>query len=221
MFHITSSPHFKSLFPLFKGAAILAKVRNSETSEALKADIITLSDKIQQQFTTQTIKERKGIIATRQAYKIAGKDPSRYRPACEQLARRIIQGKGLYYVNTIVDIVNYASLYSACSTAALDADHLEGNNIELDFGQAGEPYEGIGRGTLNIEHLPVYRDSLGGFATPTSDSTRTMTSLDTENLLILINGYDGDHDNLKATVEVTVELLRKYAACQNFEIAYY
>lgn len=221
MFHITSSPHFKSLFPQFTGAAIFATVRNSETSEALKTDIIALGDHLQQEYTTETIKQRAGILATRQAYKIAGKDPSRYRPACEQLARRIIQGKGLYYVNTIVDIVNYASLYSACSTAALDADHIEGNDIELDFGQAGEPYEGIGRGVLNIEHLPVYRDCHGGFATPTSDSTRTMTSLDTKNLLILINGYDGDRDNLKATIEVTVELLQKYADGQNFEVTYY
>lgn len=221
MLHITSSPHFKSLFPQFTGAAIFASVRNSETSEALKADIVALGEKLQQEYTTETIKQRAGILATRQAYKIAGKDPSRYRPACEQLARRIIQGKGLYYVNTIVDIVNYASLFSSCSTAALDADHIEGKEIELDFGQAGEPYEGIGRGVLNIEHLPVYRDNVGGFATPTSDSTRTMTSLHTKNLLILINGYDGNRENLKATIEVTVKLLQKYADGHNFEVAYY
>ena len=207
MYHISPSSKFKALFPDFVGAAIYAEVRNSETSEALKSDINTLAQQLQQDYTTDSIKQRSGILATRNAYKIAGKDPSRYRPACEHLARRILQGKGLYVVNTIVDIVNYASLFSACSTAALDADLIEGQNIELDFGQANEPYEGIGRGLLNIEHLPIYRDSKGGFATPTSDSVRTMISAETKHLLILINGYDGNRSNLETTIEATLKLL--------------
>ena len=43
----------------------------------------------------------------------------------------------------------------------------------LGVGKAGEPYEGIGRGTINIEGLPVYRDQIGGVGTPTSDNERT------------------------------------------------
>lgn len=221
MFHITPSERFKELFPQFAGAALYAEVQNSETSDALQHDIQILADTLQHDFTTETIKLQSGIAATRQAYKKAGKDPSRYRPACEQLARRIIQGKGLYVVNTIVDIGNYASLYSACSTAALDADKIEGEAISLDLGCAGEPYEGIGRGTINIEHLPVYRDLSGAFATPTSDSVRTMVDSQTTRLLLLVNGYDGDLANLEKTLEVTRRLLQEYAGCQRTETFYY
>ena len=39
----------------------------------------------------------------------------------------------------------------------------------LGIGKSGEPYEGIGRGELNIEGMPVYRDAMGGIGTPTSD----------------------------------------------------
>ena len=37
----------------------------------------------------------------------------------------------------------------------------------------------IGRGLLNIEGLPVFRDSVGGIGTPTSDNERTKLSEDT------------------------------------------
>ena len=82
MFHIQPSSTFKSLFPQFTGAAIYAEVRNSETSDALKADIDLLSGQLLAAYTVDSIKQREGILATRQAYKAAGKDPSRYRPAC-------------------------------------------------------------------------------------------------------------------------------------------
>ena len=200
---------------------IKAKIKNTTSSEALWQEIKQEEERLLASFTTETIKLRSGIASTRQAYKSFGKDPSRYRPACEQLARRVLQGKGLYHVNTVVDILNLISLQSGYSTAALDAAHIVGNDITLGIGQADEPYEGIGRGALNIEHLPVYRDEKGAFATPTSDSTRTMLSLDTTQLLVIINGYDGDEVALKLASDNTLRLLKAYAEGTEFEVVRY
>lgn len=214
---ITPTPRFRALCPDFVGAAITATVQNSPSSPALWQEIEAFAQQLRQQFTPDSLKLRPGIAATRNAYKAAGKDPSRYRPACEQLARRVLQGKPLYRVDTLVDAVNLASLSSGYSTAALDADKLPHPGIELDFGHAGEPYEGIGRGPLNIENLPVYRDRTGPFATPTSDSTRTMLSPDTCRLLVLINGYDGNNQQLDETVRLTERLLTQYAQASEVE----
>lgn len=219
--HISIDASFRSLCPNFYGAAICAEVVNSPSSPALWEEIAQYEQQICDQFTTETIKDRSGIAATRLAYKAFGKDPSRYRPACEQLARRVLQGKGLYKVNTIVDLVNLVSLASGYSTAALDADKISGTQITLGIGGANEPYEAIGRGTLNIEHLPAYRDELGAFATPTSDSTRTMTSLNTTRLLVIINGYDGDHEAVKRASQLTIDLLEKYAHATKYEATFY
>lgn len=221
MYQIYSSAKFKRSCPQFKGIAIFSEVKNSETSADLWKEIDDVSAFLRSHFTAETIKSRSGIAATRLAYRAAGKDPSRYRPACEQLARRILQGKELYSVNTLVDLVNLVSLLSGYSTAALDCDKLSGNEIVLDFGNEDEPYEGIGRGKINIANLPVYRDQLGAFATPTSDSTRTMLSLNTQNLLVLINGYDGDEANLLEASNTTQQLLRKYAEGKNFHVLHY
>ena len=70
---------------------------------------------------------------------------------------------------------------------------------------------GIGRGPLNIEGLPVYRDAAGRIGTPTSDHERTKLSLSTTRLLFLINAYDGDVQQLRRCGEDLQQLLREFA----------
>ncbi len=219
--HIQVSAEFLTLCPAFRGAAIEATVVNAPTSPQLWAEIEAECERLQAAFTTETIKDRSGIAATRAAYKALGKDPSRYRPSCEQLARRVVQGKGLYSVDTLVDLVNLASLFCGYSTAALDRDKFSGTTLTLGIGEEGEPYEAIGRGALNIDRLPVYRDAIGGVATPTSDNVRTMMSAETRRLLVLINGYDGDTARLLSAVEFTEKLLRRYAQATDVEHLFY
>lgn len=207
---ITISNTFHDVCPKFIGGAILAEVKNSATTPELWAEIERIANVLRNNYTTDTIKEQSGIAATREAYRRAGKDPSRYRPACEQLARRILQGKDLYSIDQLVDFGNLVSLYCGYSTAMLDAEKILGENITLGIGTSGEPYEGIGRGVLNIENLPVYRDEEGGFATPTSDSVRTMISADTKHILLLINGYDGNEERLTDALNYAYEGLKRF-----------
>ena len=207
---ITISNTFHDVCPKFIGGAILAEVKNSATTPELWAEIERIANVLRNNYTTDTIKEQSGIASTREAYRRAGKDPSRYRPACEQLARRILQGKDLYSIDQLVDFGNLVSLYCGYSTAMLDAEKILGENITLGIGTSGEPYEGIGRGVLNIENLPVYRDEDGGFATPTSDSVRTMISADTKRILLLINGYDGNEERLTDALHYAYEGLKRF-----------
>lgn len=215
--HITLSPRFKELCPTFRGIAITAEITNGATSEALWNEIEEQTRLFRSRFTPEDIKLLPGIQATRAAYKAAGKDPSRYRPANEQLARRIVQGKDLYSVSAIVDLGNLISLVSHYAVGAIDADKVVGDNVCLDFGNAREPYEGIGRGALNIENLSVYRDEAGAFATPTSDSTRTMTQPDTHRLLLLINAYDGAEEQMATAIDYVISKLTAYVDAKNIE----
>lgn len=211
MLTISVSSEFSERVPQFRGAFLEATVQNSATSPKLWAEIEASCEKLQADFTTETIKSRSSIAATRAAYKACGKDPSRYRPASEQLSRRVLQGKGLYSVDTLVDLGNLVSIFSGYPTGLLDADKIVGESVELGIGRADEPYEGIGRGTLNIEGLPVYRDAVGAIASPTSDSTRTMLSPTTSRLLFIINGYDGDEQLLQESIDLAQDLLQRYA----------
>ncbi len=211
MLNIQTTPAFREACHPFVGAAVTAYVTNSPTSPALWREVSECGSRLRRCFTVDTIKERAGIAATRAAYKRTGKDPSRYRPACEQLARRLLQGKELYSVDTLVDAVNLVSLAYGYSTAALDRDRIVGTDVTLDLGLEDEPYEAIGRGTINIARLPVYRDAAGPFATPTSDSTRTRILPDTARVTVLINGYDGNAQRVTLAARYTLALLRRYA----------
>lgn len=95
-----------------------------------------------------------------------------------------------------------------------------GDSLELGIGRAEEPFEGIGRGTLNIEGLPVYRDRAGGIGTPTSDNERTKMGLETRRILAIVNGYNG-REGLAEAAGMIQELLRKYADSDGGTILYF
>ena len=203
----------ESVCPSFVGACVEADVENSEYSEELWQLIDELGEQFRQTLTTESLKDISAIAATRRVYKACGKDPSRYRPASEALIRRMLQGKELYQRDTLVDLVNLASIAYGYSIGGFDADKFKGDTLTLSVGKAGEPYEGIGRGMINIEGLPVYRDKIGGVGTPTSDNERTKMSIDTTHLVVLINGYDGDEQHVRENAEYIIQLLKKY--CQS------
>jgi len=218
---IVVSQEIESVCPTFVGAAVEALVTNSPYCKALWDDIHALEDKYRHELTTDSLKHLPGIAATRSVYKACGKDPSRYRPASEQLIRRMLQGKELYQIDTLVDLVNLASIAFGYSIGGFDADKFIGDTLTLGVGREGEPYEGIGRGIINIAGLPVYRDAVGGVGTPTSDHERTKMTLSTTHLMVLINGYDGNEERVVANAQFIQGLLQKYCQSDGGKIIIY
>ena len=210
---VNVSQEIESVCPEFVGACVEAQVVNTPYCEELWQEIEALGERFRSELTTESLKDMTSIAATRRVYKACGKDPSRYRPASEALIRRMLQGKELYQRDTLVDLVNLASIAYGYSIGGFDADKFVGNTLTLGIGREGEPYEGIGRGLLNICGLPVYRDAEGGVGTPTSDNERTKMTLDTRHLVVLINGYDGNEQRVRENAEYIQQLLRKY--CQS------
>ena len=219
--NIIVSNEIKNVCPPFVGACVDAQVVNSPYSEALWQDIHQAEERFRSELTTESLKELPSIAATRAIYKKCGKDPSRYRPASEQLIRRMLQGKELYQIDTLVDLINLASIVYGYSIGGFDADHFVGDTLTLGIGREGEPYEGIGRGPLNIAGLPVYRDAEGGVGTPTSDHERTKITLSTRHLVVLINGYDGNRERVEANARFIQELLRRYAQSDGGHVLMY
>lgn len=219
--NIIVSKEIETICPAFVGAAIEAKVTNTPYNAELWKEIDTLACSLRSRLNTESLKQISGISATRRVYKACGKDPSRYRPAAEALIRRILQEKDLYRIDTLVDLINLASITYGYSIGGFDADKFSGDTLTLGIGRRGEPYEGIGRGMLNIEGLPVYRDSTGGVGTPTSDNERTKITIGTTHVLILINGYDGNEADVRANADYICRLLRKYAGSNADTVSIY
>lgn len=216
MINIEIDPRIRHICPQVQIGMIHAQVVNSETCDELWQEIEDEAKKIAQDYELLAINQRPAIAATRRLYKALGKDPGRYRVASEALCRRIIRGLGLYRLTALIDIVNLVSVKSGYAISGLDADKLVGDTLTMGVGEKDEVYCGIGRGPLNIEGLPVYRDALGGVATPTSDEERTKFTLDTRHVQININAFAPEMP-LDEAVNWTSMLLEKYAQATNLE----
>jgi len=153
------------------------------------------------------------VAATRTAYKVLGKDPSKYRNSAEAMLRRIAKKNGLYRVNNAVDVNNMISVESGYSLGSYDLAAIRGK-IVWKRSPDGEKYQGIGKDVLNIEHLPALYDDLGIFGNPTSDSRRTMIENgQSKRLLYVIYAFD-DADNLPYWLDKMAVLLEKYCAAK-------
>ena len=212
---ITVDKILKQTCPDLQVGALLIQVQIAPASDDLRAEIKSCTAERSLKLAVEDIAKMPALKATRLAYKALGKDPSRYRPSAEALLRRVVKGKGLYQVNNVVDTLNLVSVKSGFSIGGFDFSKINGG-IQAGRGAAGEPYEAIGRGELNIEGLPVLRDDTGAFGTPTSDCTRTMVTQGTTTFLAVILDFSSGV-NLRETLAEMESLLVKYARGQAVE----
>ncbi len=208
MIDITIEPDIQNKLSFIRLGVINCQVKNSAFNENLWAEIKAIIQQIDQQYEMPDIKNRKQIKAAKKAYKSLGKDPNRYRPSAEALMRRILKKQELYQITTLVDIVNLVSLKTGYSIGGFDADKIQGN-VSLGIGQKDELFRGIGRGELNIEDLPVFRDQQSAIGTPTSDEERTAIQETTRHFLMIINDYS-DGNDLQEAIEYACHLLKVF-----------
>lgn len=201
-------------------ALVEADITNPETQDELWNQITTVALRLKDSYEMEMVNKRPAIAATRTAYKAFGKEPNRYRPSAEALTRRAVKGLELYRTLAVIDLVNLVSLATGHSIGAFDRDHIEGDTLTLGVGREGEPYEAIGRGQLNIQGLPVWRDKIGGVGTPTSDNDRTKLSPETRRLVMTVNMYS-DEPSAEETVGMITELLARYASATNITTRLY
>ena len=214
MINIEVESIWKKLCPGLELACIEADVVVEYENSELMALIDIALNEIERKFTIEEISKIPAIAFSRKAYKASGKDPARYRLSSEALLRRVVSGKGLYRINNVVDQLNLVSVSTGFSIGGYDAGKIVG---DVKFGVAvDEPYIGIGRGALNIDGLPVFRDEQGAFGTPTSDSERTCVTEKTSRFLMIIINF-GDAPGLVEAQNKAVDLLVKYCRAENVE----
>ena len=152
--NIIVSNEIESVCPQFVGAAVEAQVENTPYCVALWEEIARQGEQYRQTLTTESMKQLSGIAATRRVYKACGKDPSRYRPASEALIRRILQGKALYQIDTLVDLINLASIRYGYSIGGFDADKIAGDQLTLGIGRKDELPRASGVGSSTSRDCP-------------------------------------------------------------------
>ncbi len=217
MIEIAISNDFSAAGVTVALGCISCRVTVEKTQEALRTALDAEEARRLESLGGRPASEVPEIAAARRAYRALGKDPARYRVSSEALMRRLIRGQGIYRINTVVDTNNLVSLRCGHSIGAFRVDALS-PPILFRKAMAGETYEAIGRGPMNLENLPVFSDCEGAFGSPTSDSERSMITLDTENLLMAIIAF-GDDPDLPRHVDFAAESLGAYCAARDIETA--
>ena len=164
----------------------------------------------------RSLSEIPGIRGSRLMYKAFGRNPGRYRVSSEALMRRVRRSDPLYRINSVVDVNNLISVQSGLSVGSYDLEKVQGSII-MRRGAAGETYSGIGKDAIDLEDLLVLTDELGAFGSSMSDSTRSMVTLESRDILVVLHCFENDLD-LPALLEETESAFERYANAQNVEM---
>jgi DNA/RNA-binding domain of Phe-tRNA-synthetase-like protein len=212
---LSISLDLKAVVPNVAVGCVTASVRVTEHDEGLWQEIEAAAARFRG-MTMDEARKFPPIKALRDAYRALGNDPTRYRASNEALVRRIVQGKELYRVNTVVDINNLISLETLHSAGTFDFEQIQ-SPVAFRAGMSGESYAGIGRGEIKIEGLPVFADQLGPYGSTTSDSERTMVRLETRRILTVVISFVGA-ERMEGALSRAVGLLERYAVASSVEI---
>ncbi len=151
---------------------------------------------------------------TRSFFRTIGLDPTKNRPSSEALLRRVLNGKSIYQINSVVDICNLCSLSFLLSIGLYDVDKLKGS-VHLRLGKQEEGYPGIGKEFVNLNGRLALFDDIGPFGNPSSDSARTKISQDTRNVVFIVFCPASDFTpDLERHLNFIEEKMVKYHSCR-------
>jgi len=215
MIEIVIGEELKKACPAMTLGCIQAQVTVKNSSSALWEEIQQYCDVLTQEIPIEELAAVPKIKDGREVYKNLGKAPSKYRLSVEALIRRVLQGKGVYKINNVVEINNLISLKSKFAVGSYNIEHLQ-PPVSLLVGKAGQQYKGIGKELINIENLPILTDAAGSFGSPTSDSERAMITDTVKEIIMCIFSFSGQND-MEEYLQSAKELLARYADGKNIE----
>ncbi len=209
---ITIGKSILSQLPDFNIVALTMDVEAKNNDEKIENLIKETEEKIYEEYSLEEVLNIPLIKEGRDGYKKLKKDPSRYRLACESLLRRLVKGNKLYRINNLVDVGNILSIEAKRSVAVLDCDKIV-NDIYIRLGTSDDIYEGIGRGIINVENIPLYEDNIGPFGSTTSDTLRTSVTLETKKVLLFVVCFS--EMNINEHKALAIDLFKKYCNASN------
>jgi DNA/RNA-binding domain of Phe-tRNA-synthetase-like protein len=196
------------------GLLVLEGVLVREADAGLTAEVEALCRDLRQRYGDGKSAEVPGAQDARTLYKALGLDPTKTRPSNEALLRRALKGEPLYKINTLVDALNLCSLRHQLPFGLYDKDRVE-PPVRLRKGAEGEAYDGIRKGPVNVSGRPVLVDAQGPFGNPTSDSARSMITLETRRALVVAYAPAGfSRDRLAQVLDGTTETLTRHCGGQ-------
>ena len=133
--------------------------------------------------------------------------------AAEALIRRILAGKTLPRINTLVDAYNLASIKTRIALATFDADKLDGELL-MRFAEEGEQFSGIGMERplmLRGREIAVSDKEKLVAIYPYRDADNTKVTEKTKNITVIVCGVPGiPKQELEKASDVALEYVTRF-----------
>lgn len=202
---VTISDEVKRKFPNVRIANITYKINNYAGMELLQKYLNDASDTIS---PTDEIQNMSSLMDTREAIKVFGINPSKYRGSAEALIRRVQKEGRLKSINPVVDINNIISIKYKIPVGSYNESAITGNPM-LDIGQAGEVYDSLKKENFSVTNMLILRDSTSPFGSIHADSLRTMIDNSSDVFTVLFS-FSEDERLLIEAMEEYLSLLNGF-----------
>lgn len=178
--------------------------------EKFKGEVM---NRVRNDYRLALIKDHPTFRAYRDFFWSIKIDPTKIRPAAEALIRRILAGKKLPRINTLVDVYNLASIQSRIALATFDADKLKGNLL-IRFAEEGEQFFGIGMEKpffLKGGEIVVCDDDKLVAVYPYRDADKTKVTAKTTNIVVVVCGVPGiPKKDLKNASHIALHYIKRF-----------
>jgi len=200
-------PDLKVLACKIKGVKV--EKRNVEL-EKFEDQII---NHVRERYDLESLKDGLTFRAYRDFFWKIGIDPTKIRPAAEALIRRVLAGRTILRINTLVDAYNLASIKTEIALAAFDADKLKGELV-MRFAEKGEKFLGIGMEkpmSLKGGEIVVSDSEKLVAVYPYRDADNTKITEKTKNVMLLVCGVPGiGEETLQNAGQVALEYITRF-----------
>jgi len=166
----------------------------------------------------EEVKNQPIFRAYRDFFWRVGIDPTKVRPAGEALTRRILGGRDLPRLNSVVDAYNLASVETSVAIAAFDLANIDGESLLMRRAQRAEAFQGIGMNSpeLLTGNEIVIEDSNSRkliAVYPYRDSAASKITEQTTSVLFMMCGVPGiDLPVLERARNLTREYVGRFCA---------
>lgn len=201
----------------FPGIKVLVRRVNDVKVEKVNPELGALKEKLieetKNKFNVESLKDVPIFRLYRDFFWRLGIDPTKNRPAAEALVRRILAGKPIPSINSVVDAYNLASVKTLVALAVFDADKLRGE-LTLRFAKVGEEFLGIGMEKplhLSGDEVVVSDAEKLVAVYPYRDAEASKVTRETKNIVILVCGVpEISEENLLKASHTATEYITKF-----------
>lgn len=172
-----------------------------------------LMKQVKEQYDLESLKDLPTFRAYRDFFWRVGIDPTKNRPAAEALIRRVLGGKAIPRINTLVDAYNLASIRTEIALAAFDMDKLKGDLL-MRPARKDEEFLGIGmKKPMRLQggEIVISDEEKLVAIYPHRDADNTKITEATKNVLLLVCGVPGiKEETLQNAAQVAMDYVTKF-----------